>query len=54
MPFHAVARGHKTGIFLTWDECQKNTKGFSKPLFRKFNSREEAQDFMSSNSGLDT
>jgi len=50
MPFYAVARGHKTGIFLTWDECQKNTKGFSKPLFRKFNSREEAQDFMSSSS----
>jgi len=38
---------------LTWDECQKNTKGFPKPSFRKFNSREEAQDFISANSGLD-
>ena len=53
MPFYAVARGHQTGIFLTWDECQKNTKGFPKPSFRKFNSREEAQDFISANSGLD-
>lgn len=50
MPFYAVARGHQTGIFLTWGECQKSTKGFSKPSFRKFNSREEAEEFLSENS----
>ena len=53
MPFYAVARGHTTGIFTTWGECEKNTKGFTKPKFRKFQSREEAENFMNENSGSD-
>lgn len=53
MPFYAVARGHTTGIFSTWSECEKNTKGISKPIFRKFKSREEAENFMNEKLGSD-
>ena len=31
---YAVKKGHKTGIFDNWTDCQEATKGFSKPEFK--------------------
>ena len=36
--FYAVAKGHSTGVFLTWPECQAAITGFKQgPKFKKFN-----------------
>ena len=39
---YAVRKGHKTGLFETWAECQKATAGYSGAEFRGFTDREEA------------
>lgn len=44
--FYAVRRGKKPGIYLSWDECQKQTAGYSGAVFKKFDSSEEAEDFI--------
>lgn len=44
--FYAVARGHKTGIYLTWDDCQNQVSGYSNASFKKFSTRKEALDFV--------
>lgn len=46
MPFYAVKIGKNPGIYNTWTECQKNTSGFSGAKFHKFNTKEEAEDYL--------
>ena len=43
---YAVRKGHKTGLFETWAECQKATAGYSGAEFRGFTDREEAMAFL--------
>ena len=43
---YAVRKGHKTGLFDTWAECQKATAGYSGAEFRGFTDREEALAFL--------
>ena len=43
---YAVKKGHKTGIFDNWAECQAATKGFSGPEFKSFTTREEAEAYL--------
>ena len=43
---YAVRKGHKTGLFETWAECQKATTGYSGAEFRGFTDREEAMAFL--------
>jgi viroplasmin and RNaseH domain-containing protein len=40
--FYAV-KGKKTGVYSSWSECQEQIEGVDKPVFRKFQSLEEAQ-----------
>ena len=47
MSFYAVANGKQTGIFNTWAECKANTDGFKGARFKKFNTKEEAEKFIS-------
>jgi ribonuclease HI len=47
MPYYAVARGRTTGIFLNWDECNTSVKGYKNALFKKFDTKEEAENFQS-------
>ncbi|KJH46535.1 SNF7 family protein [Dictyocaulus viviparus] len=42
MVYYAVARGHATGVYTSWEECKKQTVGFKGAKFKKFESREEA------------
>ncbi|AJD93133.1 ribonuclease H (plasmid) [Jeotgalibacillus malaysiensis] len=44
--FYAVLAGHKPGIYLTWAECQEQTKGFKGAKYKSFPTREEANLFM--------
>lgn len=43
--FYAVARGHRTGVFATWAECQEQTKDFKGAKFKKFDNEEDAKQF---------
>ncbi|XP_051167907.1 ribonuclease H1-like [Leptopilina boulardi] len=46
MPYYAVAIGRIPGIYDTWDECKEQVHQFSGPKFKKFNTRQEANDFV--------
>ncbi|XP_050326190.1 ribonuclease H1-like [Bactrocera neohumeralis] len=46
MPFYAVAKGRKEGIYTTWAECEQQVKKFSGAIFKKFPSLSEATDFL--------
>ncbi|CAF1134165.1 unnamed protein product [Adineta ricciae] len=52
MPFYAVRKGKKTGIYNTWPECQKQVNGFSGAQYKKFDTYGEAQDFVDGKSGV--
>lgn len=43
---YAVRKGHKTGLFVTWAECQKAVSGYSGAEFRGFTEKEEALAFL--------
>ena len=40
--FYAVRSGRETGIFESWEECQKQVTGFSGAEFKSFTTRQEA------------
>lgn len=44
--FYAVARGRKTGVFTSWDECQPHVNGFKGAIHQKFKTEEEAKKFL--------
>ena len=44
--YYAVRKGRKTGVFLTWAECQKQVTGFSGAEFKSFGTMEEAREFV--------
>ena len=46
MKFYAVKVGRETGIFTTWDECQKNVLGFQGAIFKSFETEELANKFL--------
>jgi hypothetical protein len=48
--WYAVRRGHRTGLFESWDECQAATVGFSGAVYKSFKSREDAQAWLSGSS----
>ena len=43
---YAVKAGYQTGLFDTWDECQKQVKGFPGALFKGFATKEEALQYL--------
>ena len=46
--YYVVKKGYNIGIFKTWGECKKSVDGFKNPIFRKFESYQEANDFFKS------
>ena len=44
--FYAVKAGVKPGIYLTWKECENNTKGFPNARYKKFSSKDLALQFI--------
>jgi ribonuclease HI len=49
MNYYAVAKGHQTGIFNTWDECKVNTNGYKGALYKKFSNEADAKQYIESN-----
>ena len=50
MSFYAVANGRTNGIFLNWNDCNNSVKSYKNALYKKFDTREEAYNFIQSNS----
>ncbi|KAG7392132.1 RNA-DNA hybrid ribonuclease [Phytophthora boehmeriae] len=44
--WYAVAKGHKTGVFRTWNEAKKQVEGMHSAKFKKFPTQKEAQAFV--------
>uniref|UniRef100_A0A182SRB2 Ribonuclease H1 n=1 Tax=Anopheles maculatus TaxID=74869 RepID=A0A182SRB2_9DIPT len=51
MPYYAVAKGRQVGIFST-PECQAQVNGFTGARFKKFPTQAEAQNFITTHSGV--
>jgi ribonuclease HI len=47
--FYAVANGRNIGIFLSWDECCNSVKGYRCAIYKKFKTKEEAEEFLENN-----
>lgn len=43
---YAVKKGRKTGLFDTWSECEAQVKGFNGAIYKSFQSKAEAEDWM--------
>ena len=41
--FYVVWKGRETGVFQTWDACEKQVKGFETARFKSYESEREAQ-----------
>ena len=46
MTFYAVAKGLKVGVYTSWNECSNYIKDFPNPIFKKFETIEEATSFI--------
>jgi ribonuclease HI len=49
MPFYAVANGKNIGIFSSWDECNNSVKAYKNAVYKKFDKREQAEEFIQLN-----
>ena len=47
--YYAVRKGRIPGIYMNWNECQKQINKFSSPEFNSFNSLSEAEKYMKNN-----
>jgi len=46
MKYYAVKKGRQTGIFETWDDCQKQIMGFSGAIYKSFSVKAQAEAFI--------
>jgi ribonuclease HI len=46
--YYVVKKGHKPGIYKTWLECKSAVDGFKGPIFKKFATFDEANEFYKS------
>ncbi|KAJ5661695.1 Ribosomal protein L9/RNase H1 N-terminal [Penicillium maclennaniae] len=46
--FYGIQRGRVPGVYTDWSKAQEQIRGFQKPRYRKFSTREEAEDFVKS------
>lgn len=52
--FYAVKVGKQPGIYKTWDECNEQVTGFSGALYKGFQTKREAEEFLSGKPISDT
>lgn len=50
--FYAVRNGYSIGIFNTWEECEKQVKGYSGAEFKSFKNIEDAKKYIGGNEQL--
>ena len=44
--YYAVREGRNVGIYNTWEECEAQVKGYSGASYKKFNTYQEAENFI--------
>ncbi len=49
--YYAVRAGNTPGVYKTWAECERQTKGVSGAVFKSFATMEEAQRFVAEGTG---
>jgi ribonuclease HI len=49
MPYYAVASGRTIGVFSTWNECNLAVKGYKNASYKKFDTKQEAEEFVANN-----
>ena len=42
--YYVVWQGRKTGIFTSWQECERQIKGFNNSKYKSFKTRQEAEE----------
>ena len=52
MPHYAVANGRTIGVFSTWDECNRSVKAYKNASYKKFDTKQEAEEFVANNGVL--
>ena len=52
MPFYAVSNGRTIGIFLNWNDCNNSVKGYKNAIYKKFDTKEEADNFIQINNTI--
>ena len=50
MPYYGVRDGREVGIFTTWNECNASVKGYTNAKYKKFATRNEAEEFVTGKS----
>jgi ribonuclease HI len=53
MVYYAVANGRNIGIFSHWNDCNNSVKGYKNALYKKFDTKEEADNFIQINKSID-
>jgi ribonuclease HI len=48
--YYAVKVGFKPGIYTSWEECEVNIKGYSGALYKSFNTRIAAEEYLTGHS----
>jgi ribonuclease HI len=46
MKFYAVREGHSPGVYLTWEACEAQVKGYPNAKFKSFRTKKEAEAFV--------
>jgi ribonuclease HI len=44
--YYAVAKGIKQGVYTSWNECKRNIEGYDEPIYKKFETEKEANDYI--------
>ncbi|BDD58060.1 hypothetical protein MAP00_009276 [Monascus purpureus] len=44
--FYGIQRGHVPGVYTDWSKAQEQIKGFARPRYKKFSTRQEAEEFV--------
>lgn len=50
--YYAVKAGYIPGIYKSWDDCKKQTDGFSGAIYKSFKTKEEAEAFLGSSTNI--
>jgi ribonuclease HI len=52
MPYYAVANGINIGIFMNWNDCFSSIGGYKNAKYKKFETNEEAEQFISTHTSI--
>ncbi len=46
MKYYAVKKGRNIGVYTSWDDCKSQVSGYSGAMYKSFDSKEEADEYM--------